>query len=150
MRRPGAGRVLPDYEPYALETHAPPRWSRRPEVWQRAFAIFDGPAPAGERVLIHRDYHPGNVLWVDGAVTGVVDWASAALGAPEADIGHCRWNLARALSLDAADRFLALTGVEDYDPYWDVVATLGGYDARAMEEKTAREEEFLARAVAVR
>jgi aminoglycoside phosphotransferase (APT) family kinase protein len=147
---PAAGAPLPDYEPYALETREPPRWSRRPDVWERAFAIFDGPAPAGPRVLVHRDFHPGNVLWAGGAVSGVIDWASAEIGAPGADIGHCRWNLARALSLDAADRFLALTGVGEYDPYWDVVAALGGYDDVALEAKTPREEEFLARAVARR
>ncbi len=144
---PFAGAPLPEYAPYALETRSPPRRSRRPEVWERAFAIFDGPAPAGPRALVHRDFHPGNVLWLDGAVSGLVDWASAAIGPPAADIGHCRWNLARALSLDAADRFLALTGAGDYDPYWDVVATLGGYDAGDLERKTPREEEFLARAV---
>ena len=85
------------------------------------------------------------MLWQDGAVTGIVDWASARIGAPGVDVGHCRWNLARALGQDAADRFPALAGADGHHPYWDVVAALGGYDAAV---KTPAEEEFLARAVA--
>ena len=81
-----------------------------------------------------------------GAVTGLVDWASAAIGPAAADAGHCRWNLARTLGQDAADRFLALTGLP-YHPYWDVVAALGGYDAAELAAKPPAEEAFLAAAV---
>ena len=118
---------LAPYDPFELTSRRPPAWSRRPGVWERAFAIFDGPAPEtpGAACLIHRDFHPGNVLWSGGAVTGVVDWASARIGRPEADVGHCRWNLARALGQAAADAFLARTGAEPYHPYWDIVAALG-------------------------
>ncbi len=97
-------------------------------------------------MFLHRDFHPGNVLWTDGAVTGLVDWASAAIGPAAADAGHCRWNLARTLGQDAADRFLALTGLA-YHPYWDVVAALGGYDAEELAAKPPAEEAFLAAAV---
>ena len=116
-------------------------------MWERAFAIFDGPLPPGPRGLVHRDFHPGNVLWADGAVTGLVDWASAELGHPHADIGHCRWNLARVHGLGVADRFLALTGAVGYAGYWDVVACLGGFSAAEFEEKVFVEEAFVAAAV---
>jgi aminoglycoside phosphotransferase (APT) family kinase protein len=139
---------LPDYSPYALEAFHPPPWSTRPEVWERGFAVFDGPPPGDERVFIHRDFHPGNVLWQGGAVSGVVDWANASVGAPEADIGHCRMNLAGVFGLEAADRFLELCGAGvGYDPYWDIVAALGGFDAATLARWTPVEEEFLARAV---
>ena len=78
----------------------------------------------------------------------MIDWASAAVGDPRADVGHCRVNLAGVLGLDAADRFLALCDVGDYHPYWDIVAALGGFDAATLDRWTAAEEEFLARAVA--
>lgn len=42
--------------------------------------------PAGDR-LCHGDFHPGNVL-VDQNQIGVIDWANAARGVPEAD--HAR------------------------------------------------------------
>jgi aminoglycoside phosphotransferase (APT) family kinase protein len=139
--------------PYALwppEASAPPAWTRRPAMWERAFATCSAPAPAGPRVLVHRDFHPGNVLWVDGEVSGVVDWPNACVGVAESDVGYCRHNLAGALGLEAADRFLAYCGVADYDPYWDIVAALGGLDDAAFAAWTPVEEEFLARAVAAR
>jgi hypothetical protein len=53
----------------------------------RAFAlrVLDG-LPTGDR-LCHGDFHPGNVLVAADRV-GVVDWANAAGGVPEAD--HAR------------------------------------------------------------
>jgi aminoglycoside phosphotransferase (APT) family kinase protein len=136
--------TLPGYEPYQPRPERPPSWSSRPEVWQRAFEIFDGPAPAHERCLIHRDYHPGNVLWSDGAVSGVIDWSCASIGSPNADIGHCRVNLAGHIGIEAAERFLELTGRPDYHAYWDIVAALGGFEE---DDLDARDEDFLAYAV---
>jgi hypothetical protein len=57
-------------------------------------------------------------------------------------------NLARAFGMDAADRFLALTGIEAYHPYWDVVAALGGFDDADLAAWSARDEAFLAAAIA--
>lgn len=133
---------VPEYSPYELETREPPAWSSRPEVWERAFEVFAGPAPTRERRFIHRDYHPGNVLWTNGAVRGVVDWVNASIGSPNADVGHCRMNLADELGIEAADRFLGLTERDDYHPYWDIVAALGG-----MEEWEPGDEDFVAQAV---
>jgi aminoglycoside phosphotransferase (APT) family kinase protein len=139
---------LPAYAPYALDTDRPPAWTSRPEVWACAFAVFEDAPPSDEQRFIHRDFHPGNVLWTGGEVTGVVDWPNASVGSPSADVGHCRVNLAGALGLEAADRLLELSGIADYHPYWDIVAALGGFDAGTLAHWTPVEEEFLARAVA--
>lgn len=136
--------ALPEYEPYQPRPARPPAWSARPEVWRRAFEVFDGPPPPHERCFIHRDYHPGNVLWSDGAVSGVIDWSNASIGSPNADIGHCRFNLAGYIGIEAAERFLELTGRVDYHPYWDIAAALGGFDDGDLD---ARGEEFVAYAV---
>ena len=100
-------------------------------------------------MFLHRDYHPGNVLWRDGLVAGVVDWVNASRGPVDADLGHCRVNLAMAYDLAAADRFLsahrALTGAADYDPYWDVVAAVGMLPEHP---DAAADDDFVARAVA--
>ncbi len=142
---PAAG-VRP-YAPYPVSWRDPPPWSTRPELWVRAFEIFDGPAPADEQRFIHRDYHPGNVLWSGGDVSGVVDWIHASVGSPLVDVGHCRGNLADLFGMGAADRFLELylaaSGRDDYDPYWDVVAALGGIEVDASWAPDA--ERFLAR-----
>ena len=124
-----AGTVRP-YAPYPVGWRDPPAWSKCPDLWRRAFEVFDGPPPAEEACFIHRDYHPGNVLWLDGEVSGIVDWLHASVGSPLADVGHCRGNVADRFGVQAADRFLELylraSGRDDYHPYWDVVAALGG------------------------
>ncbi len=120
---------LPSYVPYTRQIAEPPSWTANPGVWHAAFALFDAPPPPHAITLIHRDFHPGNVLWHDGTPTGIVDWPNAGAGAPQADIGHCRWNLACTEGPGAADAFLQATDhAHDYHPYWDVVAALGGQD----------------------
>ena len=115
---------LLDWAPYEPYARTPPPWSEHPEAWLTAYGLWDGPPPPSERVLLHRDFHPGNVLWTDGVITGVIDWVSTCAGPPEEDIGHCRVNLAMHHGQDWADEFLAiwqeLTGKRDYHPYWDL------------------------------
>jgi aminoglycoside phosphotransferase (APT) family kinase protein len=112
------------YQPSRL---APPAWSARPGLWRRAFEVADGPAPEGPVRFIHRDYHPGNTLWRDGRLVGVVDWIGGSVGPPSVDLGHMRLNLAWELGTEAADRFLAahraITGL-DHHPYWDVASVV--------------------------
>jgi aminoglycoside phosphotransferase (APT) family kinase protein len=125
-----AGIHIPAYYPYpATESAGAPHTTQLPQrVWDTAFALLAGPPPVSERRFIHRDYHPGNVLWRRGVVSGVVDWQAASLGSPEADIGHCRANLDRHFGAQVADRFLARwqrdSGRSDYHPYWDVSVVL--------------------------
>jgi aminoglycoside phosphotransferase (APT) family kinase protein len=38
--------------------------------------------------LLHLDYHPLNVMSADRTVTGVLDWANAAVGDPRADLAR--------------------------------------------------------------
>jgi aminoglycoside phosphotransferase (APT) family kinase protein len=145
--------LLPAYRSYPLRMHRPPAWASRPQAWLRAIELLDGPAPGGDRRFIHRDYHPGNVLWQDGRVSGLVDWVNASVGSPWADVGHCRANLASELGLDAADRFLdlyrAAAGTSaDYHPYWDISALVGGLDEDADHAPSPADERFLEAAVA--
>jgi aminoglycoside phosphotransferase (APT) family kinase protein len=145
--------VLPDYQPYPLKLRRAPVWASRPEVWLRAFELLDGPAPSVERTVIHRDYHPGNVLWQDGRVSGVIDWVNTSVGCPWADVGHCRVNIASELGQPAADRFVELYRAaagrgDDYHPYWDIAAAVGGLDEDIDETPGPADERFLAAAVA--
>jgi len=101
-------------------------------------------------VFIHRDYHPGNVLWSGRRVTGIVDWVNASRGAPEADVGHCRANLAGHFDHTVADRFLARhqarTGRTGYHPYWDLAVVVGPADSYGDPDPGL--DAFVARAVA--
>jgi aminoglycoside phosphotransferase (APT) family kinase protein len=144
--------ALPVFSPYRQSSYVAPEWARWPGVWERAFEIFHGPSPELERTFIHRDFHPGNVLWRRGSVTGVVDWQSACVGPPSIDVGHCRTNLFR-YGLEVADRFTALwerlTG-RGYDPWTEVVSIVGVLDDQLRRPRPDRVpvEDALARAVA--
>lgn len=49
--------------------------------------------PPGCTVVCHGDLHPANLLAAGGALTGVVDWAHAALAEPEFDAAWARFAL---------------------------------------------------------
>ncbi|GGG54814.1 phosphotransferase family protein [Paenibacillus radicis (ex Gao et al. 2016)] len=107
-------------------------WSKHPEEWREAARIILGPPPVTSMQFIHRDYHPANVLWTEGKVSGVVDWVNGCLGPAGIDVGHCRANLAQLYDVQTADDFLsayqAYRGDSfTYDPYWDLV-TLTDFD----------------------
>jgi aminoglycoside phosphotransferase (APT) family kinase protein len=111
----------------------PPGWGNE-NVWHEAidrYRLATQPEP-DRSVLLHRDFHPLNLLWEDGAIVGVVDWVNACTGHPHAELGHCRWNLTALAGLEAADQFLAhylrATGSGPYDYWWDLTAALGFLD----------------------
>jgi aminoglycoside phosphotransferase (APT) family kinase protein len=147
-----AGTALPDYRPYRIRMRRPPVWAQHPDAWLRGIELLDGPPPSDERLFIHRDFHPGNVLWQDGEVTGLIDWVNASIGSPWADVGHCRVNLASEIGQEGADRFLELyreaSGRQDeYHPYWDVSAAIGGLDEDADNAPSQADEQFLQSAI---
>lgn len=124
-----ARELIPPYRPYySLTQVRPPAWSVRPRLWEKALEFVSGSTPAGRQCFIHRDYHPGNTLWAQGRLVGIVDWASASWGSPGVDLGHMRWNLALGFGIDAAEEFLAsyesLKPETDHHPYWDLRTAL--------------------------
>jgi aminoglycoside phosphotransferase (APT) family kinase protein len=62
------------------------------------------PSLSSERVLTHGDFHPGNVLWQRGRISGVVDWSAAGLGARWSELAYCRADVCLLLGPDVADR----------------------------------------------
>ena len=139
----GAVEGLQRYRPYSdLRRAQPPPWTGRPEVWRRLIDVVAQPAPPGPRALIHRDFHPGNVLWSRGRLSGIIDWVSASCGSPAADVAHCRLNLVRLAGLEAAERFRAAYEAAAGVPqpvYWDVVALLDHDLARAPDLSQAHD-----------
>jgi aminoglycoside phosphotransferase (APT) family kinase protein len=88
------------------------------------------PLPANRPVIVHGDYWPGNVLWRDGRLAGIVDWEDAMFGDPLADLCVTRlelwWFFGRAAACDLTDQYLASR--PDVDPgalpLWDLWAAL--------------------------
>ncbi len=92
------------------QTVQPPQWSQQPGTWARLIEASRDFEPVGEIVLLHRDYHPGNVLWHDGAVTGVVDWPNACRGVAGIDVGHCQRDIVMTHGIEIAEAFLTAYG----------------------------------------
>jgi aminoglycoside phosphotransferase (APT) family kinase protein len=113
-----------------------PSWATDPAVWEKALRIAKGPRPDSRTCFIHRDYHACNVVWKDGKLSGVVDWANACRGPAGFDVAHCRIDLAQLYGPRTADQFLQYYETHAcesfrYDPYWDLV---GLFDIGVFEE----------------
>ncbi|MCK8488486.1 aminoglycoside phosphotransferase family protein [Paenibacillus sp. MBLB2552] len=108
-----------------------PAWTRVPEAWRWIIDRVQASAPTYQPQFIHRDYHPTNVLWQEGKVSGVVDWVNACMGPVGIDTGHCRLNLVQMYGVEAADAFLGSYiaadrrgGCDVNDPYWDMLCLI--------------------------
>ncbi len=118
------GAITTKFAPYKPASWDPPAWLSDRRLWDRLLEHYHGPRADHDDVVIHRDYHPGNVLFRRGRVVGVVDWQAACLGPRTADVWHCRANLIGRFGLEVADRFLTvwqtITG-RDYNPWAETV-----------------------------
>ena len=130
IHRVDAGGFKWKYQRYnERDSLAVPAWSQQPDAWNKAIDIVLGPAPAYSECFIHRDYHPSNVLWENGEVSGIVDWVNGCRGPAGIDVAWCRHNLANLHGVELADEFLAAyieeAGSEfTYDPYWDLMTVV--------------------------
>lgn len=89
------------------------------------------PLPRRNRsALLHGDYWPGNTLWRDGRLVGIIDWEDAALGDPLADLANTRLEILWALGIDVMHDFTRhyRSMMETLDfahlPYWELCAAL--------------------------
>src|SRR4029077_21087289 len=146
------GDAVPRFAPYRQENYRPRGGARSPRVGERAVEISRGPAPDLPAVLLHRDFHPGNVLWRYGRVSGVVDWLGACSGPAAADVAHCRLNLL-TMGAEVAERFTVSwerAAGTAYHPWGDVVTVVGFLDDLHDDWGSERllVEDMLARAMA--
>jgi aminoglycoside phosphotransferase (APT) family kinase protein len=146
-------RITRPYQFYAQESYDPPAWASHPGIWERAVELAEGGRSQPGSTFVHRDFHPGNVLWTDGRVSGLVDWQAASVGIPDVDVGHCRVNLLSSHGPEVVQRFTHLweqLAGRTYDPWADVVTIVGFLDTLRDESPSDHRgvEDMLAEAVA--
>lgn len=100
---------------------------REPEI--RAAIARLGVPPAARPAVLHGDYWPGNVVWQGDELAAVIDWESAAIGDPLADVAIARLDLAFVYGFAASqaftERYRLLCPFRDTDlVLWDLVAAL--------------------------
>ncbi|MFF1557387.1 phosphotransferase family protein [Streptomyces sp. NPDC058279] len=100
------------------ERVSPPTVTVRPRLWRRAVDVIRRDPPAYRGRFLHRDFHPGNVLFTgtgdDLRISGVVDWVETSWGPADLDVAHCSTALALLHGVPAgmafADRYAAAGG----------------------------------------
>ncbi|MEU7564834.1 phosphotransferase [Streptomyces fradiae] len=90
------------------ERVTPPAGTERPELWARAVDVIRGEAPAYRGCFLHRDFHPGNVLFSGG---GNGDGGGTAGGAADGGRGGTDRSGAEAAAGEGA---LRVSGVVDW------------------------------------
>jgi aminoglycoside phosphotransferase (APT) family kinase protein len=104
----------------------PPDERRVREAMVRAWPQIPDRVP----VLLHGDFWPGNLLWRDGTLVGVIDWEDATRGDPLFDLAAARlelyWARDGAAVRELTKRYLAQSGLgHPVDlPFWDLTAAL--------------------------
>src|SRR5262249_1767423 len=68
-----------------LEKSPEPRWIKAGDALADALARS---APRDAVIgIVHGDYQPGNVLYEDGKLTGIIDWELSGIGPQMLDVG---------------------------------------------------------------
>ena len=123
--------ALPPLKTYAQQRYDPPRWTSDPALWERAVELFHQPVPLSDVGFVHRDFNPGNVLWVRGRLSGVVDWQWACVGPRSIDPAHCRLNLFHynpTMADDVRTVWEQRSGLS-FDPWADLASIIGTLDS---------------------
>ena len=59
----------------------------------------------GDKTFLHGDFWPGNVLWKEKEIVGLLDWEYAAMGDPVSDIAVASLELRYGLGEDGMTKF---------------------------------------------
>ncbi|NUR04495.1 MAG: alpha/beta fold hydrolase [Streptomyces sp.] len=130
--------VVPAEKPRTYQAWTSPERVRTPDgpLWERAVDVIRRDPPPYEGCFLHRDFHPGNVLFTGAGpglrITGVVDWVETSWGPADLDVAHCSTALALlhgpAYGLDFRERYEAHGGrdlADDPDHlYWRLLDAL--------------------------
>ncbi|HET6355631.1 aminoglycoside phosphotransferase family protein [Streptomyces sp.] len=128
-----------DYQAWtAPERVRVPEATDRPALWRRAVDVIRREPPLYKPHFLHRDFHPGNVLFTgvsadaDLRISGVVDWVETSWGPSDLDVAHCSTNLALLhgvpVGMSFAERYVSAGGQLSESPldhlYWRLLDAL--------------------------
>ncbi|MDV9171465.1 alpha/beta fold hydrolase [Streptomyces sp. W16] len=130
--------VVPDERPRTYQAWTSAERVRTPDgvLWERAVDVIRRDPPPYEGRFLHRDFHPGNVLFTGAGpglrITGVVDWVETSWGPADLDVAHCSTALAllhgTEHGLDFRERYEARGGRQLADGadhlYWRLLDAL--------------------------
>lgn len=130
--------VVPAERPRRYQAWTSPERVRTPDgpLWERAVDVIRRDPPPYEGCFLHRDFHPGNVLFTGAGpelrISGVVDWVETSWGPADLDVAHCSTALALlhgpAYGLDFRERYEAHGGRQLADGpdhlYWRLLDAL--------------------------
>ncbi|MGW7497888.1 alpha/beta fold hydrolase [Streptomyces luteogriseus] len=89
-------RVVPRERPRTYQAWTSP--AAVPSGWERAVDVIRRDPPPYDGCFLHRDFHPGNVLFTGSGtglrIGGVVDWVETSWGPADLDVAHCSTALA--------------------------------------------------------
>ncbi|MEU9736449.1 alpha/beta fold hydrolase [Streptomyces sp. NPDC048002] len=130
--------VVPTERPRTYQAWTTPERVRTPDgpLWERAVDVIRRDPPPYDGCFLHRDFHPGNVLFTGAGpglrISGVVDWVETSWGPADLDVAHCSTALALlhgpAYGLDFGERYEAHGGRDLADDaghlYWRLLDAL--------------------------
>jgi aminoglycoside phosphotransferase (APT) family kinase protein len=132
--------VVPADRPRPYQAWTSPERVRTPAgegaLWDRAVDVIRREPPAYDGCFLHRDFHPGNVLFTGAGdtlrISGVVDWVETSWGPADLDVAHCSTALAllhgEAYGLGFRERYAAQGGRQLSDGeshlYWRLLDAL--------------------------
>ena len=125
---PALARRFESYARWLAHTPASPDDETREAEIRSRLRELNAPRRNRARVL-HGDFWPGNVLFANGQISGVLDWEDATLADPALDVAITRLDLLWAYGEPTMREFTAAyarEGVADLAdlPYWDLCAAL--------------------------
>ena len=102
----------------------------RDDARRASCRLFHRPVPTADIGFVHRDFNPGNVLWVRSRLSGLVDWQWACVGPRSVDPAHCRLNLFQynpTMADDVRTVWEQRSGLT-FDPWADLASIIGTLD----------------------
>jgi len=109
----------------------------------------------GTGALLHGDFWPGNLLWKDQHLVGILDWEDAAYGDPLSDVACTALELTYVAGTDGAERFVRAYGrLRPLEPrrfaLWQIyVAAAGHHSMAGWGLEASREAHMRATALSV-